>query len=286
MRRLAAIAGCLVLALVAGCAALGTRPDRPTPEQRQRRQQWSEAAQEAIDRGDWTTARGLLEQLVAEAPRSAEAHHRLGRVFEAQGQLDAAEWSYHRALEIEPEYADALCGLGRLEARSGRLDAALEHIRGSIEIAPNQVEAHFHEGQVLEALGRTDEALAAYFRALAVDPTSSAALLRVAAIQLDRQQNDQALARLTRVLELAPGEPEALLCRGRAHLALGHVNEAVNDLGLAAEKLGDRPDVHYHRALALEQARQPEAAREAAQRALALAPADAQVRNLAERLRR
>jgi tetratricopeptide (TPR) repeat protein len=286
MGRLAAIACGLVLAVAGGCAGLDARADRPTPEQRLRRQQWSEAAQDAIDREDWASARVLLENLVSEAPRSAEAYHRLGRVLEAQGATDAAERAYRRALELEPDYADALCGLGRVELRMGHHVAALGHVRDSIEIAPDRADAHLTEGQVLEALGRPDEALAAYFRALSVDSTSGVALLRVAAIQLDRQQGDQALARLTRVLELTPEDPEALMQRGRANLALGHVAEAVADLSRAAELIGNRPDVHYHLALALEQARKPGEALEAARRALALAPADVQVRNLAERLRR
>src|SRR4051812_41005152 len=113
--------GVLALAVaVAGCAGADARRDRPSAEQRLRRQRWSEAAQEAIEGGDWATARGLLEGLIAEAPRSAEAHQRLGRVLEAQGAIDGAAWAYRRALGIEPEYPEALCGLARVELAAGR----------------------------------------------------------------------------------------------------------------------------------------------------------------------
>ncbi len=139
---------------------------------------------------------------------------------------------------------------------------------------------------MLEALGRGDEALAAYFRAIAVDPAAAQAQCRAAALQLDRGQYDQALARLTHVLELTPGATEALYYRGRANLALGHVPEAVTDLRAAAAAWPDRSEVYYHLALALEQAQQMAAAREAAHRALLLSPTGLEIRNLSERLRR
>lgn len=39
----------------------------------------SQEAQRALDGGDHESARSMLERLVAATPKSAEAHHRLGR---------------------------------------------------------------------------------------------------------------------------------------------------------------------------------------------------------------
>ena len=282
----ATIACCLAAVLFPGCAGLGSGNAHVTPEDRARRQQWNESARSAIDRADWDEAQGWLLQLLAELPQSAESHHRLGRVLEAKGETAAAEAEYRRALELEPDSADALLELGQLEARTGRWQAALDHIHLSIEIDPKRADAHLAEGRVLETLGRQEDALAAYFRALAIDSSNSTAMRAAAVVQLDRGQSDQALARLTHVLELTPGDPESLFYRGRAHLSLGHVAEAVGDLRAAGSALMDRADVHYYLALALEQAQKPAEALQAAQRALALAPADAAVQGLSERLRR
>ncbi|HEX8202030.1 MAG TPA: tetratricopeptide repeat protein, partial [Isosphaeraceae bacterium] len=125
MRRLAVRAGCLAPLLVAGCAALGGRDDRPTDAQVRRRQQLSQEAQAAIDRGDLAGARVVLERLVAEAPRAAEAQHRLGRVLQAQGRLREAEAAYQKALVLEPEYVDAQVGLGEAATLLGDPEAAL-----------------------------------------------------------------------------------------------------------------------------------------------------------------
>src|SRR5215472_3694905 len=123
MRLRAVIAVCLA-SLSAGCAAARPRGEAaPTPEQLAMRQQWSQAAQVAINRKDWPQAQAALERLLAETPRSAEVHHRLGLVYRGQGRLDAAEAAYRRALQIDPDYVDALIGVAEVEARLGRLEA-------------------------------------------------------------------------------------------------------------------------------------------------------------------
>ena len=67
---------------------------------------------------------------------------------------------------------------------------------------------------------------------------------------------------------------------------LRHIPEAIADLKVAADRLPDRPDIYYNLALALEAGQQPADARSAAQQALRLAPMDAAVRQLSERLMR
>jgi tetratricopeptide (TPR) repeat protein len=289
MRRRAVIAGCgAALLATAGCAPVHTRSDRlglPSAQSSQCHQ-LSQRAQEAIDHHDYPRARADLELLVAEAPFSAEAHYRLGRVLQLQGFRAEAEAAYQRALKIDPEYIGALIGQGEIEAELGRPLDALKRFDAAIEIDPHQAEAHFAQGRVLEAIGRTDDALAAYFRSLEIDPTSAPIIFRIATIQLARRQPDQALARLDQVLELTPDDPEAHHQRGLAYLALNHPSQAIADLQFTARRLPNRPDVFYHLALALDADHKTGAALEAAEHALKLAPEYADARSLSQRLRR
>ena len=105
MRRWPVIAGYggALLAL-AGCALVRPRDeDSLAPSSRSAHyQQLSQVAQAAIDRRDYEAARADLEQLVSESPRSAEVHHRLGRVFQLQGRLAEAEAAYRRAWSSTP----------------------------------------------------------------------------------------------------------------------------------------------------------------------------------------
>lgn len=278
----------LLAALLAspGCSAFRLGQGPATPEQVERRRQLSAQAQSAIDARDMASAESLLDQLITEAPKLAEAHHRLARVYALEDRIGEAEQAEDRALKIDPDYVDALIGQGEIRLRGGQYREALEPLDLAIDIDPRRAAAHLARAQAMEAAGRVDEALAAYFRALEIDPNASTALLRVATIQLDRDQADQALARLASVLERAPEDPEARYQRGRAYLALQQVPEAIGDLAFAANKLPARSDVHYHLALAYHADRKQADALKSAEKALRLAPESPLVRGLTERLRR
>jgi tetratricopeptide (TPR) repeat protein len=280
----------MLLAASAGCSCYGARrrspQEPPTPEQAARAQKISERAQEAIDRGDLEQAKLELLHLTAYTPRSAEAHQRLGRVLQLQGRLNEAEECFRRALELDADYVGALIGLGNIEAARGDPQAALKRYETAIEIEPHDAEAHYASAQVLEAMGRTDDALAAYFRTLEFNPLRPQVSHRIGAIQLARDQPDQALARLDQAVDLAPEDGEIRLLRGRAHLTLKHIPQAIADLQAAASKLPNRADVYFQLALALDAAHQPNAALQAAEHALRLAPDYADARDLSQRLRR
>jgi len=294
MRRGAVIAtwsfALLLSAATAGCsgprALRRNLQDPPTPEQAVRIQQKSERAQAALDRGDLEQARMELLQLVAETPGSAQAHLRLGKILQLQGRLDESETCFRRALALDPDFVDALIGLGSIEAAKGDPQSALKRFETAVEIEPQDAEAHFACAGVLESMGRTDEALAAYFRTLEFNPLHPEVTQRIGAIQLARKQPDQALARLDQAVDLAPESGEARLLRGRAHLMLGHIPQSVADFRAAAQYLPNRPDVHYHLALALDAAHQRDDAMKAVDQALRLAPNDVDARGLSQRLRR
>lgn len=285
MRRRAVIAVGLA-GLVPGCAEFFRREPPPTPAQLASIQAASQSAQEAFDRRDWPRAQEQLERLVAEAPHSAEAQHRLGRVHLAQNRPAEAEVAFQRALALDPEYVDALVGLGEVAWATGRLQEALRHLDRAIELDPPRAEAHLARGRTLESLGRPGEAQSAYFLALDSDPALAPAALRVAALQIDQKRFDQALIRLDQVVELIPDDPEARYLRGRAHLALKHTTLAVEDLKFASEKLTARPDVFYQLALALQSSENSADALKAAERATTLAPEWAEARELSQKLRR
>lgn len=294
MRRGALVGACLVcvflLPACAGCNWTATRGGKPqalpTPERAAASQRISERAQEAVDRGDLEQAKVELLQLVAQMPRSAEAHQRLGKVLHLQGRMNEAETCFLRANELDPDYVGALIGLGRIEAARGDFPSALRRYDAAVEIEPHDSEAHFARAEVLESMNRTDQALAAYFRALENNPLHPRASLRIGAIQLARDQPDQALARLEQAVDLSPEDGEAQFLRGRAYLALRHLPEAIADLRAAARHLDNRPDVYYQLALALQAANQPGDALQAAEHALRLAPDYADARDLTQKLRR
>ncbi len=280
----------LALAATAGCSWLGLR-DRdehpsPSPEKVEQIQQISERAQAAIDRGDYEQARADLIRLVDEEPDSPEALQRLGSVLMREGRLAEAEGCFRAALARDRDYVEAMLGLGEIEVQRGDAATAIKRFESAISIDPRRPRAHYLLGRAHEGLGHPDEALASYFRAMEFDANDVPSMARIAAIQLARGQPDQALARLDSAVELAPGDGEIRALRGLAHWRLRHIPDAIADLRAAVQRLPDRPDLYYNLALVLEADHRPADARSAAEQALRLAPTDAAVRQLSERLRR
>lgn len=70
--------------------------------------------------GDQTRAISILRGVVLAELDNADAHLQLGLALLARGDLDAAEASFRRTLEIAPDYQDAKDGLARVaERRAG-----------------------------------------------------------------------------------------------------------------------------------------------------------------------
>ena len=70
------------------------------------------------------------------APTQPEAHVALARVCNAMGNRRAANRSYRRALELDPENLEAIHGLGINEVNAGRVSSGAGKIRSAAAAAP------------------------------------------------------------------------------------------------------------------------------------------------------
>ena len=105
------------------------------------------------------------------------AWFQLGRALRRQGKLVAAEESYRRALEVEPEHADVLCNLGTVLAELNRIDESLELHRRSIALRPDAPRLLCNFAISLALACRFEEAVALYDRALRIKPGDATAHL-------------------------------------------------------------------------------------------------------------
>ncbi len=92
--------------------------------------------------------------------------------LELEGHAPAqARAAYEKVLELDPTHVDALINLGRLFQEDGELEAAVVHYRRALAAAGGDAPtAAFNLGLALEDLGRDRAALDAYEAALAADP--------------------------------------------------------------------------------------------------------------------
>jgi tetratricopeptide (TPR) repeat protein len=79
--------------------------------------------------------------------------------------------SYHKVLELEPDYAPAHINLGTLYYNQSDYELAEEHYRKAIECDSRYALAYFDLGNVLDETQRLEEAISAYNSALKLAPT-------------------------------------------------------------------------------------------------------------------
>jgi tetratricopeptide (TPR) repeat protein len=171
-----------------------------------------------------------LEQsynLVAAAPDSSYAHHKLGIALESRGRIEEAIEHYRQELQINPDAADAHNRLGvALESR-GLLDEAIDHYRQALKARPGLTEAEINLGIALRSQGKLDEAIAYFRQALQRKPTSAEAYINLG-IALESQGNlPEAIAQYRQAIHLKPTFVEAHNNLGLALASQGRLDEAI-----------------------------------------------------------
>lgn len=222
------------------------------------------AGHQRLREGEVDGAEAIARELVAAAPRSAEARGFLADVLLAREDLGGAEVQASLARQLAPEEAAHHLRLAALlrQAYGGRRDAeAVAELRDAAALRPGDAEVHARLAEAEQAVGAVPEAIASWERALAAsrDPavseaarTAIAALrrappgpvllpapavpplpeevarpYRIALVYVARGQLDAARAELDAALAVAPDTPVLLNLRARLLRRLGDEAGAV-----------------------------------------------------------
>jgi tetratricopeptide (TPR) repeat protein len=134
-----------------------------------------------------------------------------------------------RALELDARLAEAHIALAlvRFFFEANRRSAE-ESFRRALELGPNSVEAWSQYAGYLRDMGRMEEALAVARSGERLDPLSPAAGRLVASVLYDARRYDEAVAQARRVIERNPEVHSAYRELGRAYLAKGLCEQALD----------------------------------------------------------
>lgn len=133
-----------------------------------------------------------LSRAIKLAPNYWQAHYQLGLVYEATGDLPAAETAYRAATQLNPAFPDALNNLSN----------------------------------VLRQLNRTQESREALERVLQISPSHPQALFNLAQLELDAQKFQESEHFLRRALIAAPADLKILKLLARVLHQAGRHDEA------------------------------------------------------------
>ncbi len=125
----------------------------------------------AGDESDKEKAIEYYRKAIELNPGYAEAHYKLGRLFECLKRYRGAEKEYKEAIRLNPNDADMHYNFGVLLKQSlGKYGGAAKEFMEVIRLNPNDAEAHFNLGILLYILERYDEAVEEYKGAIRLNP--------------------------------------------------------------------------------------------------------------------
>jgi tetratricopeptide (TPR) repeat protein len=177
--------------------------------------------------GRLAEAEALYRQVPADTAAHPDALHMLGVLACQEGRFDEAIARIARAIALRPTCAEFHSNLGEAFRRAGRRDAALECLERALELAPELAVAHNSRGIVLREQGRLDEAAAAYCRALGVQPEYAEAWVNLGHALCELARPAEAIEAYRRAATLAPGLAGVHVRLGALLKEQGRLDEAV-----------------------------------------------------------
>lgn len=100
-------------------------------------------AERYYQKKDYPKARSELLLLIAEEPRNAKAHYRLGVIYGRQGALQKSLDTFLQVISIDPQYGNAYYNIAVLYTKSGKKG----HIQKSIRFFNKYLELEPDTGQ-------------------------------------------------------------------------------------------------------------------------------------------
>ena len=213
-------------------------------------------AQRAVASGDAYAAkhqnsRALIEykRAVQARPEWAEAHYKLAKAYELEGDAMNAYREYARTGDLDLSNTDAHLKAGLLLLSAGEFDAARARAELALTNSPANVQANILMGSALAGLNQTDKAVKQIEQAISLDPSYAPAWTALGAVQFRTGTRADAAAAFQKAVDLAPKSVDARLAQANYQWASG--DTAAAEATLKAALAMDAENSDAHRALAL-----------------------------------
>lgn len=190
-----------------------------------------------------STDRRLAAALTLELGRpTVESHMKVAGEYQRLRIFDAAFGRYVLAAKKAPKRAEPHDGIARLWRDWGFLDRALTAAHRAVFLDPQSSPAFNTLGTILDALGQPDEARRAYERALMLDPTAAWASNNLCYLELRLGHLSEAQSLCEWSLRAAPKLSPARNNLALTHAAAGDVESARREFMVG----GDLAAEHYN----------------------------------------
>jgi len=168
----------------------------------------------------------------------AEAHAALGLLRQQQGNGEAAEKAYQRAIELQPSNSDVFRRFGVLRWRQGQVQQGLELLKQALDLDPYSAPVSYDIGRLYDQIGGFDQALESYLRVIEIEPDHAYAYAYIAALNyLVYGRIDEALVWYQRAAQHDSKSSNLQAVQGLPYLEIGDIDsaEVLVELGLGLD---------------------------------------------------
>jgi tetratricopeptide (TPR) repeat protein len=159
------------------------------------------------NRGQYSSAMSLFEQVLRQAPAHTIARRNLGMAHLEQGKVDEAERYIVETLRLDPQDAWSLLLLGNIYFQHrGDIEMAADLYQQAAAAAPNDPYLLSNLGSLYAQRGENEEARIYFRRSIAADPTFPSAYYNLAVLE-NQEANAQGVIQ---VLDEMFDQPESL----------------------------------------------------------------------------
>jgi Flp pilus assembly protein TadD len=129
-------------------------------------------AVEATRAGNLEEAEKLYKEILDRLPNLAEIHYNLGRVYVAKKELDSAEASFRKVVELQPEKVEGFIALAALFGANGKTQEAADLLIQTGPTFEGNAMFQFVLGTTCVNAGRSQPAAVAFRKVIALDPAN------------------------------------------------------------------------------------------------------------------
>jgi two-component system, chemotaxis family, chemotaxis protein CheY len=200
------------------------------------------------------------------------------------GNMESAEQSLNRALEISDNFLPAHKTSAELQLRQGNVDRAIEYLSQADRISPMDTCRKVKLGKLLLSRGRDVEARTCLDKAVKLSSQAERVdvLRRVAEVYMENNQFAEAEEFFVQIVKTNPEQVETINRLGIALRRQGKLDEAEAYYRMALENHPENPSIHYNLGVLQFSKRDRENARRSLMEAIRLDPGFDKARSVLE----
>lgn len=184
-------------------------------------------AQARINKGDWSGAQAVADDLRKQGDKEKVSDHIMGAVYAAKKNYAESISAFRRAFDAAPSEAQPMVALVRTYLGAGKTGEALAFLDSVVRASPDNANARLLQGQLYALKGDAAAAAQSFRAAISLRPKEPAGYFNLAHLHMRTGRLDEADKAVAEGLAAVPGDFALRMAQAQAHQLSGRFDDAI-----------------------------------------------------------